>query len=112
MMTKNQRFIAVISVIISVSTVFFFSSFMFGQEQVSCPINLSQISEAKNRCWALEHGQTTNDTPTWGDLRPYLKAPTPFICPNGGTYTIGRVGEMPICSITNDTEKFRKVYSH
>ena len=84
---------------------------LVGCSHESCLTKLSQISSAKDCGWALEHGKTTNDTPTWEDLRPYLKDPTPFSCPNGGTYTIGRVGEMPTCSITNDTDKYRTVYS-
>ena len=59
--------------------------------------------------WANNESKTTNDTPTWNDLRPYLPDwatnklvrwtnGTP-ICPDGGTYTIGRVGEPPRCSI-------------
>jgi hypothetical protein len=75
----------------------------------SCITKLRQLDRGKEY-WALEQGKTTNDTPTWEDLRPFFKS-SPFICPNGGTYTIGRVGEMPTCSITNDTEKLRKVYS-
>ena len=65
--------------------------------------------DAGKREWALEQHKTTNDTPTWEDLRPYLKN-SPYTCPNGGIYTIGRVGEMPTCSISNDTARFRAVY--
>src|SRR5437762_12456079 len=59
--------------------------------------------------WAANNGKTTNDTPTWNDLRPYFSPNfttnprrwtngQPF-CPSGGIYTIGRVGESPKCSI-------------
>jgi hypothetical protein len=82
-----------------------------GCAQESCLTKLQQIESAKNCCWALERGKTTNDTPAWEDLRSYFRNPTPFVCPNGGTYTIGRVGEPPTCSITNDTVKFREIYS-
>ena len=84
---------------------------LIGCADESCLTKLGQIEAAKNRCWALEQGKTTNDAPTWEDLRPYFKYPTPFTCPNGGTYTLGRVGELPTCSIANDTDKFVEVYS-
>ena len=52
--------------------------------------------------------EATNDAPTWDDLRPYF----PYtwsnsipVCPDGGVYTIGRLGENPKCSIG-------KEYSH
>jgi hypothetical protein len=73
----------------------------------ACQQNLRQIEIAKE-LWADNEGKSTNDAPTWDDLRPYSPAfmknhadwtngrPT---CPRGGTYTIGRVGEPPKCSI-------------
>jgi hypothetical protein len=57
--------------------------------------------------WAQANNKTTNDTPTWDDLRGYLPSEwtnnywtngIPF-CPEGGTYTLGRVGVPPTCSI-------------
>jgi hypothetical protein len=72
-----------------------------------CHENLVQIDLAK-RQWAGDYDKTTNDTPTWDDLRPffpdwltnsvYWTNGRP-ICPDGGVYTIGRVGELPRCSI-------------
>jgi hypothetical protein len=58
--------------------------------------------------WANNYGKTSNDTPTWDDLRFYLPDWVTNIvrwtngrpvCPEGGVYTIGRVGELPRCSI-------------
>jgi hypothetical protein len=66
-----------------------------------CVNNLRQIEGAKQQ-WVLENGKTTNDTPTWTALLPYLgrgvegQAPK---CSEGGIYTLGRVGEKPRCSI-------------
>jgi hypothetical protein len=76
-----------------------------------CINNLRVIDAAKNE-WALVNNKTTNDTPTWEDIRryvqdeerakPYLKL-TPESdfpkCPSGGTYTIGKIGEPPTCSL-------------
>jgi len=62
----------------------------------ACVNNLRQINGAK-QSWALENRKITNDIVTWGDIHPYLK-PT-LVCPQGGTYTLGRVGELPRCSV-------------
>jgi hypothetical protein len=67
----------------------------------ACINNLRIIDSAKDQ-WALEHGKTSNDIPTWDDVRPYLgRLPSNNIpvCPSGGTYTLGRVGSPPTCSI-------------
>jgi hypothetical protein len=68
--------------------------------QNSCINYLRQIDGAKQQ-WAYENRKTTNDVPTWEDIRPYLGYPSyaaRLHCPLGGTYTIGRVGEPPRCS--------------
>ena len=68
----------------------------------SCRTQLLQIDTAKQN-WGLEHNKTTNDIPSWDDIHPYLprgkvdhEIP---VCPQNGTYTIGRIGEPPKCSI-------------
>lgn len=66
-----------------------------------CVNNLRIIEECKTQ-WALEKNKTTNDTPNWDDIRPYFPdrwSNSIPVCPEGGTYTIGRVGEPPTCSI-------------
>jgi hypothetical protein len=65
-------------------------------QENACINNLRQIDGAKQQ-WALEKGKQATDVPTWDDLKPYLgRIP---VCPAGGTYTIGPVGEKPTCSI-------------
>ena len=64
-----------------------------------CGNNLRQIDAAKEQ-WALEQHKTTNDTPTWKDLIGHYMKAMP-VCQNGGIYTIGRVGELPTCSLSN-----------
>jgi hypothetical protein len=76
----------------------------------ACINNLRQIDSAKNQ-WALEHNAKSNDVVTINDIRPYVERErnNPFIkldakgnlpkCPSGGTYTIGKVGEPPTCSL-------------
>jgi hypothetical protein len=77
----------------------------------ACVNNLQRIKMAKEQ-WALEHTRTTSDVPTWADLRPYFPKDFPDgkdwsnglpICPSGGTYTIGRVGQLPTCTIRYHT---------
>ena len=73
----------------------------------SCINRLRMIDGAKVQ-WALAHQKTTNDAPTWDDLGPYfIGARLPLECPDGGGYTIGRVGELPSCSIARHTEYWR-----
>jgi hypothetical protein len=63
----------------------------------ACINNLRMIEAAKQQ-WALEKGKKDGDVPTQDDLMPYLSGHWP-VCPQGGTYTIGAVGEPPTCSI-------------
>jgi hypothetical protein len=65
-------------------------------QENACINNLRQIDAAKNE-WALEKGKSASDIPTREDLLPYLRSWP--VCPAGGTYTIGPVGEQPTCSI-------------
>jgi len=66
-----------------------------------CVNNLRIFDSAKQQ-WMLERGKTTNDVPTWEDVRPFLPdrwSNSIPVCPDGGTYTLGRVGEPPTCSL-------------
>jgi hypothetical protein len=74
----------------------------------TCINNLRNIDIAKNE-WALINHKRTNDLPTWEDIKPYLKNDKPYfkfdsksnlpLCPSGGKYTIGKIGEPPTCSL-------------
>jgi len=66
----------------------------------SCINFLRQLDGAKQQ-WALENHKATNDAPSWPEITPYLK--NPAVCPHGGTYTLGRVSELPKCSIGGDS---------
>jgi hypothetical protein len=69
--------------------------------QDSCIINLRLIDSAKGE-WALENNKKNSDTPTEQDLAPYFGAgPTAKfpVCPAGGKYIIGAIGEKPRCTI-------------
>jgi outer membrane lipoprotein-sorting protein len=70
-------------------------------QQNACINNLRQIDGAKNQ-WALEKGKKNGDAVTEADIKPYIKLDASGNlpkCPAGGKYTIGKVGELPTCSI-------------
>ena len=68
----------------------------------ACINRIRMIDGAKDQ-WALDQHKTTNDVPTWEDIRYYLSRegdiPT---CPAGGAYTVGHVGEGTKCSYHQD----------
>ena len=67
----------------------------------ACINNLRQIDAAKQE-WALEKGKANGTPVTEDDIKPYLKLDASGNipkCPAGGKYTIGKVGELPTCSI-------------
>jgi hypothetical protein len=66
-------------------------------QNISCVNNLKQIDLVK-KLWATDHNKQATDTPTENDLLPYLGGKV-LTCLQGGTYTIGSVGEKPTCSI-------------
>jgi len=68
----------------------------------TCINNLRQIDAAKQQ-WALENNKVGTAVPTAQDLLPYLKDGVFPTCPDGGTYTINAVDELPECSIPRHT---------
>jgi len=77
----------------------------------ACINNLREIDGAKEG-WVMEHHGKTNDVVTLNDIKPYFPPygePNGHIkldakgnlpkCPEGGVYTIGRIGENPTCSL-------------
>ena len=64
----------------------------------ACINNLRQIDGAKQQ-WALEKGKYSTDVPTTAEISVYLLNNKIPVCPQGGVYTIGRVGEDPKCSV-------------
>jgi hypothetical protein len=70
-----------------------------GTHLEACVCKLKQLDGAKGT-WALEHGKRADDIPTWSDLvgeTKYIR--TKPVCPHGGTYTLGAVGESPRCTV-------------
>jgi hypothetical protein len=69
---------------------------------VNACINNLRLIDASKQQWALENRKQSTDTPTMEDLRPYLgRGPNGElpVCPDGGVYAMGAVGEKPTCSI-------------
>ena len=64
----------------------------------TCINNLREIDAAKQQ-WALEKNATLDAVPTVKDLLPYLKNGVFPACPDGGTYSINSVEELPSCSV-------------
>jgi hypothetical protein len=65
----------------------------------ACLFQLRGIDFEK-RQWAIDNNKTTNDIPTDADIfgtNSYWKVKP--VCPEAGTYTLGRVGSKPRCSM-------------
>ena len=66
--------------------------------QNACRNNLRMIKRAKAK-WAEAQNRQPSDMPTMADLfGPGLEFKNEPICPSGGTYSLGAVGEEPRCS--------------
>ncbi len=66
-----------------------------------CVSNLSQIESAKSQ-WAMEFNKSTNEIPSWEDLKPFIRpswSNSVPVCPMGGTYDLRPVDQPPTCSI-------------
>lgn len=68
----------------------------------ACINNLRQLDAAINQ-YALEHGAKNGDTIRYpDDLTPYIKLNAKGqipSCPDGGIYSVGKVGDAPVCSM-------------
>lgn len=63
----------------------------------ACINNLRQIEGAKEQ-WALERGHEKGADPVPREIDDYLVGGPPQCC-SGGSYTYGKVGEAPACSL-------------
>jgi hypothetical protein len=64
-----------------------------------CKANLRMFKDAK-AAWAQRNQKASNDVPTWNDLvggGGYIRYVPD--CPRKGIYTLGKVDELPKCSI-------------
>ena len=66
-----------------------------------CIINLRELDSAKKQ-WALVNGKTNGTVCAENDLKQFVKLDSNGNlpkCPEGGIYTIGKVGEPVTCSL-------------
>jgi competence protein ComGC len=66
--------------------------------QNACINNLRQIDGAKHG-WALDNRKQPGEAVDEGAINHYLKRGVSPVCPAGGVYTYGFVGEVPTCSV-------------
>jgi hypothetical protein len=76
-----------------------------GRQASICANQLKMLANAK-KLWAQKNNKTAEDTPAPEDLARYIACDTK--CPFGGTYTLGKVGEQPTCSIPEHQAAFLK----
>jgi hypothetical protein len=71
---------------------------------INACLNNQRRIDAATCHWAADNHKTTNDIPTWEEIRPYLlrygKMPA---CPLRGTYALGRSDKPPTCSYPGHT---------
>lgn len=74
-----------------------------------CATRLKIIASAK-QAWAGDNHKGPDDTPTMDELNVFIRHRFP--CPSGGTYTIGKMSELPSCSIAAHNEAFKKLMAN
>lgn len=62
----------------------------------ACVNNRRQIEAAKEQ-WALEKAKTNGTPVVLSEVNEYMKGAP--ICPDGGTYDYGLLGQTPTCSL-------------
>ncbi|HEX7862690.1 MAG TPA: hypothetical protein VF773_20315 [Verrucomicrobiae bacterium] len=63
----------------------------------ACINHLRQIDGAKEQ-WALEKRRKAGDAVEAADISPYLVRDAIPVCPAGGQYSLGNIGQLPTCS--------------
>lgn len=88
--------VAIIGILLAIATPAFQNA-RTSSKAKACQSNLKNILSAKER-WAMDTNKSSTDVPANGDLAPYYVHSTP-VCPEGGTYTLGTLREVPVCSL-------------
>lgn len=112
-MSRDFKILIVLTALSSAAIVFthpkWFVRAGLGRRTIPCLQYLRQIDGAK-QVWALENHKKAKDMVTMEDIRPYMgrgpKGEIP-LCPKGGIYKIGRIGEPPSCSVDGSLASFR-----
>jgi prepilin-type N-terminal cleavage/methylation domain-containing protein len=66
------------------------------QENI-CLVNQRRIDDAKDMC-AADSGKTNGEAVAWAEVVPYLRGSQAPLCPAGGTYVLGLIGEDCYCT--------------
>lgn len=93
--------ILIIGILLAIAVPQFINSRTRSQQR-ACISHLRSLESAKELFTyrnALKQGDTIDANLAWSD---YSRQPYP-ICPAGGTYSIGLVGELPTCSLNAST---------
>jgi hypothetical protein len=98
----NPLYAIVIAAISIISGVYIFNVIIrpprIPLQKPACINNLRQLDGAKQQ-WALERSLTNGTAPVIYEINQYVKGQQRPICPQGGSYTYGNVGELPRCTI-------------
>lgn len=99
--TKSKLIVSLVGITIAGAWLFVFSlkPQSSHSDEFACLKNLRAIQIAKEY-WMRDNHKSRDDVPVWDDLKTTLAMAGPSLkCPDGGTYTIGKVGDPPACSI-------------
>jgi len=108
-MSKTALAVGTLITVLLIGAVSYYMHVRSKAEASSCVAYLFKIDLSKQQ-WALEHNARTNASVSWEQVQDYYKLPgRPPPCPGGGTYTLGRIGELPSCSIPAHTAYFREL---
>ena len=108
MTSKAKNILLSLTIVLSIASVTaVFKRFTNVRASISpCVLNLLNVQRAKG-WWMRGNERAISDTPTWNDLKEYIESSGGWYglyngiphCPDGGTYTINRVGEPSTCSV-------------
>ena len=92
--------LVIVVAIIGILTTMAIASLLKAREasrQSVCLVNQCQMDSSK-ALFATDRRTPIGQAVTWGDIRPYLKQASMPLCPSGGTYVLGTVGEDCYCT--------------
>lgn len=101
-MTTRRRLliplIAVSVIFLAVAIAGYINDRRIMRSSCHCVSEMRFIDSAKEQL-AYAQGLKDGDIVTTNDVRPYIKGGTFGFCLYGGSFTLGRIGEDPSCSI-------------
>jgi hypothetical protein len=73
----------------------------------ACAASMWKLDQTKLN-WAQQNGKDSNTVVTIDDITPLLFKGRAPVCPDGGTYTLGKVGDQTQCSIPAHNEYYKQ----